>query len=335
MEAIDDNLLSNGYEPMKVIGKGSIGRAVLCKRLSDGIRVVVKQVNVSDLDATAHAHAMQEVCILKALVHPNIIAYHDSFTCNGTLNIVMDYADGGDLNQFMYARAPRGGGGAGYLPEDLVLHIFAQLVCGLYFVHSNNIMHRDLKCANVLLTRSGIVKIADFGVARVMSDGSDMAHTMIGTPYYLSPEMCDGRPYSKSSDVWAIGCILYELVCLARPFEGRSLPALIMKILAGDYPSPPSDFSPEIHRLIKDLLQTSPSSRPTLRALLSRPVLRSRIETFLLQQGERHLYQSARGTAAQFSPVYLCVLCDDVRRYIQPRDNETWWGAFGEGQRVC
>ena len=146
--------------------------------------------------------------------------------------------------------------------------------------------------------------------------------------------------------------MLYELVCLQRPFEARSLPALIMKILAGDYPPPPSDFSPEIHRLIKDLLQTNASSRPTLRALLSRPVLRCRIETFLLQQGERNLYQSARG-AAHPEPRLVClrVVCvlntpalfcvTKLSRHVQPRHSETWlrcgWGrgACDEGRRVC
>ena len=137
-----------------------------------------------------------------------------------------------------------------------VLAIFVQLALAVHYVHAQGILHRDLKAANVFLAPGGVAKLGDFGIARVLrgdgggggggdggggdgGGGPSHAHTVIGTPYYLSPEMCEGLPYDQKSDVWSMGCVLYELMTLRKAFDGSSLPALVLNIVRGEYPEPP------------------------------------------------------------------------------------------------
>ena len=139
-------------------------------------------------------------------------------------------------------------------PYEEVLAIFVQLALAVHYVHAQGILHRDLKAANVFLAPGGVAKLGDFGIARVLRgdggggggrDGGDggcgpsHANTVIGTPYYLSPEMCEGLPYDQKSDVWSMGCVLYELMTLRKAFDGSSLPALVLNIVRGEYPEPP------------------------------------------------------------------------------------------------
>ena len=121
-------------------------------------------------------------------------------------------------------------------------------------IHSKNILHRDLKPKNILLTKDNEAKIADFGISKMLDNTFDMAKTATGTPYYLSPEVCLGQKYDNKSDMWMLGCILYELCTLRRPFEGDSLNQVLHKITKESYPKLSSEFSPIYHKLIDVLL---------------------------------------------------------------------------------
>jgi serine/threonine protein kinase len=148
--------------------------------------------------------ALNEVHVLDMLDHPNIIRYYDSFFERKSLNIVMEYAEGGTIFEFLQNRNGK------LLDEDLILHYFVQMVLSLKAIHAHSILHRDLKTQNIMLDRSmRVVKIGDFGISKVLSSKS-RANTVVGTPCYISPELCEGRPYNDKSDVWALGCILCE-----------------------------------------------------------------------------------------------------------------------------
>lgn len=135
------------------------------------------------------------------------------------LCIVMDYAEGGDMYTKIGKQRKIGKG----FPESQILDWFVQICLALKYVHDRKILHRDLKTQNIFLTAKGDIKIGDFGIARVLQDTYDCAQTAIGTPYYLSPEICQEKPYNQKSDIWSLGCILYELVTLRHAFDANSI----------------------------------------------------------------------------------------------------------------
>lgn len=129
-------------------------------------------------------------------------------------------------------------------------HRFVQLCLALKHVHDRKILHRDLKSQNIFLMKNGMIKLGDFGIARVLKHTTEMARTAIGTPYYLSPEICENQPYNNKSDIWSLGCILYEIMTLKHAFEAGNMKGLVMKILRGHYPPVPSFYSADLKKLI-------------------------------------------------------------------------------------
>lgn len=172
-----------GYHRIRTVGQGSFGIAVLYERLGDGQLIVMKQINLSDLTKSERDLAMNEVEVFSKLHHPNIIAYLGSFVRGNYLFIEMEYADGGTLAQILIDKSH-----GERLPERFILNIFEQITSAINYMHSQNILHRDLKTANVFMNKRGIVKIGDFGISKIMSTRVQ-AQTVLGTPYYFSPEM--------------------------------------------------------------------------------------------------------------------------------------------------
>jgi NIMA (never in mitosis gene a)-related kinase len=137
-------------------------------------------------------------------------------------------------------------------------------------VHDRKILHRDLKTQNVFLTSSNIIKLGDFGIARILSNTIEKAKTMVGTPYYLSPEIIESKPYGFKSDIWSLGVLLYELCALKPPFDGTSLHFLGVKITRGQYSPIPSHFSRELKQLIASMLKVDQTQRPNINNILSK-----------------------------------------------------------------
>ncbi len=268
------------YEKIRTIGKGSFGSAVLVTDKSTRRKCVVKMINVSQLTAKERADANKEVKILGDMKHPNIIGYRESFVERKVLHIVMDYADGGDLYARIQREKRRGLGS--YFPEEQVLDWFVQICLALKHVHDRKILHRDLKTQNIFLTSGNIVKLGDFGIAKVLKDTMECARTAIGTPYYLSPEICEDKAYNNKSDIWSLGCVLYEMLTLKHAFDGANMKALVSRILRGVYPPVSSKhYSKPLRDLVGQMLRRNPRERPTVNQILKLDVVRARISKYL------------------------------------------------------
>jgi len=214
----------------KLIGKGSYGQVSLAKHKRDKKQYVIKKIDLHEASDRERTFAQQEVQILAKLKHPNIVSYKESFQNNeGFLHIVMGYCEGGDL----YTKLKDQGKRKEHLSEKQIVEWFVQIAMALQFMHDRNILHRDLKTQNIFLTKSKIIKVGDLGIARVLESTADMATTLIGTPYYMSPELFSNRPYNYKSDVWALGCCVYEMATLKHAFNARDMNALVYKILKG------------------------------------------------------------------------------------------------------
>ncbi|XP_072495885.1 serine/threonine-protein kinase Nek8 isoform X2 [Notamacropus eugenii] len=254
------------YERIRVVGRGAFGIVHLCLRKADQKLVIIKQIPVEQMTKDERLAAQNECQVLKLLNHPNVIEYYENFLEDKALMIAMEYAPGGTLAEYIQKRCNS------LLDEETILHFFVQILLALHHVHTHLILHRDLKTQNILLDKHRmIVKIGDFGISKILSSKSK-AYTVVGTPCYISPELCEGKPYNQKSDIWALGCVLYELASLKRAFEAANLPALVLKIMSGTF-APISDrYSIELRQLVLSLLSLEPSQRPPLSHIMAQPL---------------------------------------------------------------
>jgi len=273
-----------GYSHVRDIGSGSYGRALLVKDSRGGLHVL-KAIDISRLESKERRDAVNEVRVLSGLKHPYVVAYRESFLDGRFLCIVMDYAEGGDLyTRIMNTRTARQ-----TFPQATLVRWFTQAALALKHFHQRLVLHRDLKSQNLFLTASGRVRVGDFGIAKVLENTAAFAKTTIGTPYYLSPEICREQPYSWSSDVWALGCILWEMAALKVPFDGPNLKALVTKITRGPTPAFPSRYQPELAKVCSDLLQRDERKRPNAADILKFPIVQWEIRNMLNEEQAKRI----------------------------------------------
>eukprot|EP00669_Euglena_mutabilis_P008232 TRINITY_DN3335_c0_g1_i1.p4 TRINITY_DN3335_c0_g1~~TRINITY_DN3335_c0_g1_i1.p4 ORF type:complete len:174 (-),score=7.78 TRINITY_DN3335_c0_g1_i1:1509-2030(-) len=158
---------------------------------------------------------------------------------------------------------------------------FVQLCLAVKHLHSLKILHRDLKTQNVLLMRSGIVKLGDFGISTVLRNTLAQAMTVCGTPYYFSPEICKSQPYNNKSDIWALGCVLYEIVALKHPFSGLNIYELMTSICNGAYSPIPTLYSLPLDILLSKLLSLTPLLRPSIDLVLRNDLIREHLRRLI------------------------------------------------------
>ncbi|XP_055969808.1 serine/threonine-protein kinase Nek1 isoform X6 [Sorex fumeus] len=266
------------YARLQKIGEGSFGKAILVKSTEDGRHYVIKEISISRMSNKEREESRREVDLLADMKHPNIVQYKESFEENGCLYIVMDYCEGGDL--FKRINAQKGI----LFQEDQILDWFVQICLALKHVHDRKILHRDIKSQNIFLTKDGTVQLGDFGIARVLNSTVDLARTCIGTPYYLSPEICENKPYNNKSDIWALGCVLYEMCTLKHAFEAGSMKNLVLKIISGSCPPVSLHYSSDLRNLLSQLFKRNPRERPSVNSILEKGFIAKRIEKFLSPQ---------------------------------------------------
>lgn len=209
---------------------------------------------------------------MASIQHPNVIAYKEAFfeESSQTLCIVMEFADGGDL-QSKITKLKKDGK---LMKEEDVWSLFYQIVNGLQSLHKRKIVHRDIKCANIFLTKDGVAKLGDLNVSKIAKMG--ILKTQTGTPYYASPEVWQDKPYDKRSDIWSLGCVLYEIAALSPPFTAPDIKSLYQKVIKGFYSRIPPSYSNDLSAMLKSLLQVDPKNRATTKQIFHMPVFIAR-----------------------------------------------------------
>ncbi|NXQ91769.1 NEK5 kinase, partial [Nyctibius grandis] len=264
------------YEIVKKIGEGSFGKIFLAKGKVDNEQCVIKEIDLTKMPVKGKEASQKEVILLAKMKHANIVTFYASLQEKNKLYIVMEYCDGGDLMERINMQH-------GVLfDEDQILSWFVQISLGLKHIHDKKILHRDVKAQNIFLSNNGeVAKLGDFGIARQLNSTMELAHTCVGTPYYLSPEICENRPYNNKTDIWSLGCVLYELCALKHPFEGNSLHQLMLKICRGCFHPVSSNYSYDLRILISQLFKISPRDRPSINSILRKPFLQKLVLRYL------------------------------------------------------
>uniref|UniRef100_A0A8B9BJS6 non-specific serine/threonine protein kinase n=1 Tax=Anser brachyrhynchus TaxID=132585 RepID=A0A8B9BJS6_9AVES len=264
------------YEILKKIGEGSYGKIFLAKGKVDNEQCVIKEIDLTKMPVKEKEASQKEVILLAKMKHANIVTFFASLQENNKLYIMMEYCDGGDLMKRINMQH-------GVLfDEDQILSWFVQISLGLKHIHDRKILHRDVKAQNIFLSNNGkIAKLGDFGIARQLTNTMEFAYTCVGTPYYLSPEICENRPYNNKTDIWSLGCVLYELCALKHPFEGNSLHQLVLKICRGYFQPVSPKYSYDLRMLISQLFKVSPRDRPSMNSILRKPFLQKLVLRYL------------------------------------------------------
>ena len=183
----------------------------------------------------------------------------------------MEYADNGDL----YQKIQQNQKDKTTFTEYELWKIAIQVIHGLKALHDLNIMHRDLKSANVFINHDHTIKLGDMNVSKV-ANKQGLNYTQTGTPYYASPEVWRDEPYNFKSDIWSLGCVIYELITLQPPFQAEDMQGLYKKVNKGIYPKIPKIFSKDLSLLIKMMLQVDPNKRPSCDDLLNMPIIQQK-----------------------------------------------------------
>ncbi|KAI3467883.1 hypothetical protein Pfo_024546 [Paulownia fortunei] len=272
--------LDNKYMLGDEIGKGAYGRVYKGLDLENGDFVAIKQVSLENIAQEDLNIIMQEIDLLKNLNHKNIVKYLGSLKTKTHLHIILEYVENGSLANIVKPNK------FGPFPESLVAVYIAQVLEGLVYLHEQGVIHRDIKGANILTTKEGLVKLADFGVATKLNEADVNTHSVVGTPYWMAPEVIEMSGVCAASDIWSVGCTVIELLtCVPPYYDLQPMPALF-RIVQDEHPPIPDSLSPAITDFLRQCFKKDARQRPDAKTLLSHPwILNSR---HALQTSIRH-----------------------------------------------
>ena len=266
----------NNFELISKLGEGSYSTVYKVRRKADLKMYALKKVKLKNLSEKEKQNALNEIRILASIKSDHIITYKEAFIeeKEKILCLVTEFANKGDLFQkITYFKQMQKS-----FEEKDIWNIFIQILQGLKCLHDHNILHRDLKSANIFLFNNNLAKIGDLNVSKVTKNG--IGHTQTGTPYYASPEVWNDESYTNKSDIWSLGCVLYEMICLTPPFKAESMDGLYHKIIKGKYNKIPEKYSKELNEILKSLFNVNPKERPSCDELLKNSIIKNKIEFF-------------------------------------------------------
>lgn len=270
----DEDSDDDVYEMGVALGRGGFATVFLAKNLRTGDLVAVKRfhpINSSTAAARKKAElmarrAMKEQRIWDGLSHRNVVSYRGCFFGeNGELNLVAEYIPGWSLADHLSQ--------VGKFPEHMVACITQQIVDGLDYLHKCGVTHRDVKPANILVNPNGVIKITDFGVSSAVDVPTMTGNTLVGTPWYIAPEMIAGRPYGKSVDIWSLGCTVLELASGRRPYHNLRAHVAMFRMTRDRMPPIPKNLSPKLRDFLKTCWVWDPAQRPSPANLRRHPFL--------------------------------------------------------------
>ncbi|KAJ7949309.1 Protein kinase [Quillaja saponaria] len=257
--------LDNKYMLGDEIGKGAYGRVYKGLDLENGDFVAIKQVSLENIAQEDLNIIMQEIDLLKNLNHKNIVKYLGSLKTKTHLHIILEYVENGSLANIIKPNK------FGPFPESLVAVYISQVLEGLVYLHEQGVIHRDIKGANILTTKEGLVKLADFGVATKLTEADVNTHSVVGTPYWMAPEVIEMSGVCAASDIWSVGCTVIELLtCIPPYFDLQPMPALF-RIVQDEHPPIPDSLSPDITDFLRQCFKKDARQRPDAKTLLSHP----------------------------------------------------------------
>ncbi|GIY81843.1 hypothetical protein CDAR_42952 [Caerostris darwini] len=262
----------DSYQFIKQIRQSNYGDIWLMKCSKTRKKFIMKRFDLHHSSKREQRAAYLEAKLLSTLKHPNIVTYLDSFyNSKGNLFIVMNYCECGDFHSFIKER------NGVYFEEKEIINWFVQICMALKYLHDKGILHRDLKTQNIFLTKNKLVKVGDLGIAQVLKAAEVMATTFTSTPYYMNPEVLSGKPYNQKTDVWALGCCMYEIATLEYIFAAQNM----QKLVKGKIPSIPRKYSVGLFNIISSMLDPDPDKRPSVTELLLNDFIRKFIILFL------------------------------------------------------
>ncbi|XP_061230959.1 serine/threonine-protein kinase Nek11 [Neopsephotus bourkii] len=241
-------VIARRYTIQRKLGNGSFGSVYLVsdRRAKQGEELkVLKAISVGDLKPNETVEANLEAQLLSKLDHPSIVRFYASFVERDGFCIITEYCEGGDLD-FKIQEYKESGK---IFTQRQILDWFIQLLLGVNYMHERWILHRDLKAKNIFL-KNNLLKIGDFGVSCLLMGSCDLATTFTGTPYYMSPEALKHQGYNTKSDIWSLGCILYEMCCMNHAFTGHNFLSVVFKIVEGDTPSLPDRYPSKLNAVL-------------------------------------------------------------------------------------
>ncbi|XP_048827631.1 serine/threonine-protein kinase Nek1-like [Brienomyrus brachyistius] len=268
-------LTDRGYTFLKDLGTKNTGTAALVNK--NEREYIIKTISMTNMDDKTMQRTQREVASLADMDHPHIVRYVESFTDeNSNYYIAMDYCEGGDLSEKIKAQKIKGAP----FSEDQILDWFVQICLALKYVHHRNIVHRNIKPQNIFLTKEETIKLGDFGVSKILRRKDEYAKNKLEKPIYISPELWKGDIFNEKSDIWALGCVLYELCTLEFAFSHQEQ-FFMFELWSKPSPQISENFSAELRNLVDELLHKDPAHRPTIDSMLKKEFLAKRIPLLL------------------------------------------------------